>query len=173
MLPRHVLQMLAGDGYRPAHPAARGTVSEADYAGLRVRVMSATKARAYTPGAREVAISIRGPGEPEVQLSSRFTAVLTLVFPNMGIFAAPSSEGTGANTLQTITAAQAASIAAFVRAHRDASVLAIHCTAGVSRSRSAAATTCAALDLPYEFCAVNEDVYRAVLHAFSATAHAE
>lgn len=165
MLPRHVATMLAHDGFRPAHPAAQGAASEAEYTGLKVRVLSAPKARAYRPGPREVAISIRGPRERVVPLSPRFAAVLPLVFDDMGIFAMPSAEGGG--TAETMTAAQADAVVAFIRAHVNAATLVIHCTAGVSRSRSLAAAVCAALQLPYGYTTLNEDVYAAVTHAFS------
>lgn len=134
MLPRHLPLMLAQDGYRPTHPAARGARSEAEYTGLRVRVLSAPKARAYKPRTREVALSIRGPHEPEVQLSSRFRAVLRLVFDDMGTFAGPHVDGT--DMVETMSAAQADAVVAFVRVHADETTLMIHCTAGVSRSRS-------------------------------------
>lgn len=166
MLPRQVLQLLASDGYRPEHPAARGAKCEVDYTGLHIRVMSAPKARAYVPGGGEIVISIRSPGEPVLPLSPQFDAVLRLVFSDVGEFA-PLSAG-DVEVRATITAAQADQLAAFVRAHPDATVLVLHCAAGVSRSRSAAAAICTALDLPYRFSVVNDDVYYTVLRAFAA-----
>lgn len=165
MLPRHVPAMLSQHGFRPAHPAARGAPSEAEYTGRKVRVLSAAKARVYRPGHGEVAISIRGPGDPEVRLSSRFIALLPLVFDDTGIFATRSADSTSTDTI--MTAEQADAAVAFVREHRDANTLVIHCTAGVSRSRSLAAAICRALELPYEFTVRNQDVYRATLGAFA------
>jgi predicted protein tyrosine phosphatase len=163
MLPRYLPRILALDGYRPTHPAARGARSEDEYAGLKMRVLSAPKARAYTPRKHEVAISIRDAREAGVRLSPRFEAVLTLIFDDTSVLAVGVE---GVRFVQTITAAQADSVVAFLREHDNATMLMIHCTAGVSRSRSLAAAICVSLGLPYEYTVINDYVYHAMTRAF-------
>jgi predicted protein tyrosine phosphatase len=158
--------MLATDGWRSTHPAAIGAANESDYSGLRMRVLSATKAAAYRPGPNEVAISIRGRSEVEPQLSSRFDHVLRLQFEDTGLYAEYAT--TGGDNPATISPEQAKEVAAFVLHHRRASSLLVQCAAGVSRSRSLAAAVCATLSLPYEWTVVNDDVYRAVMRAREA-----
>ncbi len=165
VLPRHVIAMLAADGFDPKHPNAQGAASEREYPGLHVRVLSAPKVAAYRPLPGEVAISIRGRTERPTALSPRFAGVLSLVFEDTGAFAPYAVNGSG--NPEAITAAQADAVAAFVHAHRAARGLVVHCTAGVSRSRSLAAAVCSALGLPYRWIVVNDDVYRAVLQAFA------
>lgn len=165
MLPRHVLTMLRNDGFDSSHTDACGAESEAAYAGLKVRVMSAPKAAAYKPRSNEVAISIRGASERATSLSLRFLDVLELVFDDIGEFANYVRDGL--DNPNSITSAQADAVATFAYTHRDAKVLVVHCTAGVSRSRSLAAAVCDGLHLPYRFSVVNDDVYRAVSQAFA------
>lgn len=165
MLPRHVLAMLRDDGFDPSHQDACGAGTEAEYAALKIRVMSAPKAAAYKPKANKVAISIRGLSERATSLSSRFLDVLELVFDDIGEFA--NYVRNGLDNPNSITPAQADAVATFAYTYRDAKVLMVHCTAGVSRSRSLAAAVCNALRLPYRFTVVNDDVYGAVLQAFA------
>ena len=170
MLPRHVLAMLRDDGFDRAHPSASGAKTEADYRGLRVRVMSASKAAAYKPGPHEVAISIRGNTERPTLLSSKFVDVLELVFDDTGAFASYAMHGL--DNPNSITPDQADAVAAFVNRHRDASALLINCAASISRSRSMAAAICNELELPYIWAAVNDDVYGKVTEAFSRSGSA-
>lgn len=161
MLPRHVVAMIAQDGWRATHAASGGASEERAYAGIRVRVLSARKMSAYCPGANEVAIAIRGHSEKDTALSTRFADVLHLVFDDTSATYAES----GQDNPSTISAEQADAVAAFVQRHRSRAALVIHCTAGVSRSRSLAAAVCSALRLPNEWTVVNDDVQRAVLAA--------
>lgn len=155
--------MIARDGWRPTHGASGGVSEERAYAGIRVRVLSASKASAYHPGVNEVAIAIRGRTEKNTALSPRFTEVLHLVFDDTSPYATYAE--VGEDNPSTISDEQADSVAAFVLRHRGRSALLIHCTAGVSRSRSLAAAVCSSLHLPYEWTVVNDDVQRAVLAA--------
>lgn len=164
MLPREIVGLIAGDGFRRDHPAAAGAATDAEYGGLRVRVLSAPKARSYSPGTHEIAISIRDRNEADVPLSSRFVSVLRLVFNDTGQFANHASAGLDAT--DAFSAAHAQAVVACLRAHDDAKVLMIHCAAGISRSRSLAAAVCVSLDLPYSFHVVNDDVYCAMIRAF-------
>lgn len=155
--------MLAQDGWRSAHPASGGASEERAYTGIRVRVLSAQKVLVYRPGANEVAIAIRGHSEKVTALSPRFVQVLPLVFDDTSPYATYANSGQ--DNPATISAEQADAVAAFVLRHRDRDALVIHCTAGVSRSRSLAAAVCSALRLPYEWTVVNDDVERTVLAA--------
>lgn len=155
--------MIPQDGWRHAHSASSGEAEERAYAGVRVKVLSASKASAYRPGGNEVAIAIRGHSEKDTTLSPKFAEVLRPVFDDMSPYATYAESGQ--DNPSTISGEQADAVAAFVLRHRERSALVIHCTAGVSRSRSLAATVCSALRLPYEWTAVNDDVQRAVLGA--------
>jgi predicted protein tyrosine phosphatase len=155
--------MIAEDGWRPSHPASGGAADDRMYAGIRIRVLSASKASAYRPGGDEVAISIRGHAEKGTTLSPRFGEVLHLVFADTSPYATYAESGQ--DNPSTISHEQADAVGAFVLRHRARSALVIHCTAGVSRSRSLAAAVCSALALPYEWTVVNDDVHRAVLAA--------
>ena len=97
-------------------------------------------------------------------MSSRFDAVLRLVFDDTGAYAQYVDQG-GDNP-STMSPEQALDVAAFVLEHERADALVIHCTAGVSRSRSLAAAVSDALSLPYQWTVVNDDVYRAAKQAF-------
>lgn len=155
--------MIAQDGWRSDHRASGGASDERAYAGTRVLVLSARKASASRPGANEVAIAIRGHTERDTPLSSRFVDVLRLTFDDTSRYATYAD--LGQDNPKTISDEQADAAVAFVLRHRGRSALLVHCTAGVSRSRSLAAAVCSALQLPYEWTVVNDDVQRAVLAA--------
>ncbi len=156
MLPRHVVLMLGQDGWMKAHRANAGAPTERQSPAQTVVVLSASKAARHRPSARTAVISIRGARDPEIALSTRYRATLRLVFEDVSIVAEdPTDDG-------SISAAQAASVAAFVRQHADAGTLLLHCAAGVSRSRSMAAAICDVLGLPYQWTVLNDDVYRRV-----------
>lgn len=57
----------------------------------------------------------------------------------------------------------AAAIAAFVRTHRRAPQMLLHCHAGVSRSRSVAAAICEAFGWPYRWTVLHQPLYDTVL----------
>lgn len=116
MLPRHVVAMIAQDGWRSAHPASGGASEERAYTGMRVRVLSAAKASAYRPGAKEVAIAIRGPIEKDTPLSPRFVDVPRLIFDDTSPYATYAASGQ--DNPSTISDAQADAVAAFVLRHR-------------------------------------------------------
>lgn len=78
------------------------------------------------------------------------------MFEDVSIFADHSADDS------SISEAQAASVATFVREHAGADTLLLHCAAGVSRSRSMAAAICDVLGLPYQWTVLNDDVYRRV-----------
>jgi predicted protein tyrosine phosphatase len=157
--------MLRHDGFDPRHHNACGAGTEAEYRGIKVRVMSASKASRYTPGANEVAISIHSTAERPAALSRKFRDILSLVFDDTCEFADYTIHGHDNPT--SITSELADAVAAFVNRYRDASALLINCAAGVSRSRSMLAAICNALELPYTWTVVNDDVYRQVTEAFN------
>ena len=105
--------------------------------------MSASKAARHRPSARTAVISIRGAKDPEIALSTRYRAVLRLVFEDVSIFADHAADDS------SISEEQASSVAMFVREHADAGTLLRHCAAGVSRFRSMAAAICDVLGVPY------------------------
>jgi protein-tyrosine phosphatase len=67
-----------------------------------------------------------------------------------------------------ISTQQALDASSFVLKHRSAPALVVHCTAGVSRSRSLAAAVATVLGLPYQWTVVNDAVYRAVSSALAS-----
>ncbi|GJG88756.1 hypothetical protein tb265_39370 [Gemmatimonadetes bacterium T265] len=90
-------------------------------------------AERYQPGAREICISIRSPGESVADLSPRFMAVLHLAFADACF---PYSAEVAR---RTISARQAEDVAAFVALYRDrARRIVVHCAVGASRSVSLA-----------------------------------
>jgi len=156
MLPQHVVLMLGKDGWMKAHGANAGALTERQSPALTVVVMSASKAARHRPSARTAVISIRGARDPEIPLSTRYRPILRLVFEDVFIFADHPADDS------SVSEAQAASVAMFVREHADADTLLLHCAAGVSRSRSMAAAICDVLGLPYQWTVLNDDVYRRV-----------
>ena len=148
--------MLGQDGWMKAHRANAGAPTERQSPALTVVVMSASKAARHRASARTSVISIRGAKDPEIALSTRYRAVLRLVFEDVSIFADHLADDS------SISEEQAASVAVFVREHADAGTLLLHCAAGVSRSRSMAAAICDVLGLPYQWTVLNDDVYRRV-----------
>ncbi len=94
--------------------------------------MSETSAKAYTPGEREVCISIRDLGAPVPDLSPKFLAVLSLVFDD-------DPEPGWEERRRSITEAQADQVIEFVERHLAVRRIVVHCLAGVSRSPSLAA----------------------------------
>ena len=148
--------MLGQDGWIKAHRANAGTPTERQSPVLTVVVLGASEAARHRPSARTAVISIRGAKDPEIALSTRYRAVLRLVFEDVSIFADHPADDS------SISKEQAASVAMFVREHADAGTLLLHCAAGVSRSRSMAAAICDVLGLPYQWTVLNDDVYRRV-----------
>lgn len=149
--------MLRDDGFVPTADVP----DEDDYAGPRILVLDARAAARYRPRRDEVCISIRDRGARELGLSSRFVDVLRLAFDDVSLYAADL----GAEA-RSITPEQADAVIAFFERHRHRQRLVLHCTAGISRSRSAAAALAECYGLPYRFCCVNDDVARAVRSAF-------
>ena len=147
-----------------AHRANAGALNERQSPAQTVVVLSASKAARHRPSALTAVISIRGARDPEIPLSTRYRAILRVVFEDVSIFA----DHTPADG--SISEAQAASVAAFGREHADAGTLLLHCAAGVSRSRSMAAAICDVLGLPYQWTVLNDDVYRRVRAAMLALA---
>jgi predicted protein tyrosine phosphatase len=129
---------------------------------VTVLVLSASKAARHRPSARTAVISIRGARDPEIALSTQYRAVLRLVFDDVSVFADAPPDAAN------ISEVQAFAVAAFVREQFDADTLLLHCAAGVSRSRSMAATICEVLELPYRWTVLNADVYRRVRAAMLA-----
>ena len=136
-----------------AHRANAGALTERQSPVLTVVVLSASKAARHRPSARTAVISIRGAKDSEITLSTRYRAVLRLVFEDVSIFADQPADDS------SLSEEQVASVAMFVREHADAGTLLLHCAAGVSRSRSMAAAICDVLGLPYQWTALNDDVY--------------
>ena len=156
MLPRHVALMLGQDGWLKAHRANAQAPTERQSPALTVVVLSASKAARHRPSARTAVISIRGARDPEIALSTRYRAILRLVFEDVSMYADHPADDS------SLSEAQAASVARFVCEHADAGTLLLHCAAGVSRSRSMAAAICDVLGLPYQWTVLNDDVYRRV-----------
>ena len=155
MLPSNLKRLIAADGWLADHPANAGAQTERASPEQRVLVLSASKA-AQRPASRQAAmISIRGAQDRELPLSSKYRGVLRLVFEDL-------SEVDDGHEADTISEAQAAAVARFVREHADARTLIVHCQMGVIRSRSLAAALCDIEHRPYSYTAVNDAVYRRV-----------
>lgn len=131
--------------------------------GLQLVVMGEFSARSYYPESPyEACISITSIGTPSaVPLNARFVDVLRLQFDDTSIERANDSLAT------SITDSQADAIVKFVMTHKNRDKLVIHCFAGMSRSRSVAAAIAHALNLPFSFTVLNNDVYTKVTNAFS------
>ena len=158
MLPSHLKRLIAADGWIAEHPANGGAKTERASPAQRVLVLSASQA-AQQPASRQAAvISIRGAQDREIPLSSKYRGVLRLVFEDL-------SEVDDGHEADTISEAQAAAVARFVREHADARTLIVHCQMGISRSRSMAAAICDVERKPYSYSAVNDAVYRMVRRA--------
>ena len=125
-----------------------------------VTVMSAAEATRTRPRSTHgVIVSIRDPGTPLLPLNSRWEAVLRLELPDI------SWGGHGDPTAESL-AEQAAALVAFVHEHRRAPMLAFHCHAGVSRSRTAAAVVCEHYAWPFEWYALHYSWEAALRAAF-------
>ena len=149
--------MLREDGFVPT----TDVLDEDHYAGPRLLVLDASAAARHRPGRDEACISIRDRGARVVDLSTRFVDVLRLAFDDVSLYAADLGPDA-----RSITQEQADAVIAFFEQHRHRQRLVLHCTAGISRSRSAAAALADCYGLPYRFCCVNDDVARAVCSAF-------
>jgi predicted protein tyrosine phosphatase len=116
--------------------ARREALLASGYTGLDVVVMSQFEARRYEPGLDDVCISIwsKAWSDGPPKLSRRFVEVLTLEFDDVD-YTDRGTEGA-----VTISDADADRVIDFVRRHRGRKTLVVHCFAGVSRSRTVAAT---------------------------------
>lgn len=164
MLPPHLRRLIAGDGWIANHPANAGARTERASLAQRVVVLSASDAARWPVSRDTVVISIRGALDRQTTLSVRFRSVLRLVFEDV-------SETEETADAATISAAQAADVARFVRQHADARAIVLHCQMGLSRSRSMAAAICDVESRPYTWTAINDGVYRAVREALIHERH--
>lgn len=100
-------------------------------------------------------ISIRAPGMEQPVLRSGWKAVLFLEIDDVDVH---RNLEPGVDVRLP-----AAAIADFARTHRRAPQILVHCHAGVSRSRSAAAAICEALGWPYRWTVLHQPLYDALL----------
>jgi predicted protein tyrosine phosphatase len=121
-----------------------------------MRVLSASKVRAYVPGPCEVLIAIRSRGAKASPLQAGWADVLSIECDDTGEFAPPRQDS------RPLTVTEASAILDFVEHHRHQRRLVIHCDAGVSRSRSVAAAVAEHLGLPYSWTVFNADVVATV-----------
>ena len=119
-----------------------------------VRVLSRDEAVRAKPVRRGVVISIRAPGMEQPELLSGWKAVLFLEIEDVDLY--------GNLEPGVDVRVPAAAIAAFVRTHRRAPQILVHCHAGVSRSRSVAAAICEAFGWPYRWTVLHQPLYDAV-----------
>lgn len=140
---------LMGDGPRWKGPRPRGIPL--------VRVMSREEAVLARPRSGGVIVSIRAPGMEPAALSSRWKAVLQLEIEDVDL------RGNLDSDMDIRGPGEA--IANFVKSHRQAPEIALHCHAGVSRSRSAAAAICEAYGWPYRWTVLHRPLFDAVLAA--------
>lgn len=122
-----------------------------------VRVLSREEAIRARPVRDGVMISIRAPGIEPAELPSGWKAVLRLEIEDVDLHGNVDSD------VRLEGPAQA--IAHFVQCHRRARQIVLHCHAGVSRSRSAAAAICIAYRWPYRWSVLHQPLYDAVLFA--------
>ena len=122
-----------------------------------VRVLSRDEAVRARPVSRGVVISIRAPGMEPPRLSSRWKAMLSLEIEDVDL---QGNLDPGVDMR-----APAEAIAAFVQSHRRAPHILLHCHAGASRSRSAAAAICEAYGWPYRWTVLHQPLHNAVLAA--------
>lgn len=92
-----------------------------------VLVLSQTMAERYEPSGREVCISVTDPGKLPARLSTRFAAILRLVFTDI-------TEPIDHPNYIVFDATHAATILHFVRDWPDVDRIVVHCRAGFSRS---------------------------------------
>ncbi len=129
-----------------------------------ITVMSAAEATRMRPrSAHGVIVSIGDSGTPPLPLDARWAAVLRLELPDI------SWGGQGDPTPESL-AEQATALVAFVLKHQRAPMLAFHCHAGVSRSRTAAAVVCEHFKWPYEWYALHYSWEAALRTAFACHA---
>lgn len=121
-----------------------------------VLVLSRAEAVLLKPDSRGVVISIRAPRTEPPQLSSRWKAVLSLEIEDVDLHGNLDS---GVDLR-----APAEAIAAFAHSHRKAPQIVLHCHAGASHSRSAAAI-CDAFGWPYRWTVLHRPLYDAVVAA--------
>lgn len=126
-----------------------------------VLVLSSDEAVRAKPRPRSVVISIRDPGVEPPDLLQGWKAVLSLEIEDVDLHGNLSP---GADVR-----AQAAAIATFVRTHRHAPLILLHCRAGVSRSRSVAAAICDAFGWPYRWTVLHRPLYDAVTACLRTT----
>lgn len=120
-----------------------------------VRVLSHDEAVRATPVRRAVVVSIRTLGMEQPALRSGWKAVLSLEIEDVDLH---GNLKPGVDVRRP-----AAAIAAFVQTHRHATLMLLHCHAGVSRSRSVAAALCEAYGWPYRWTVMHQPLYDAVL----------
>lgn len=120
-----------------------------------VRVLSRDEAVRATPARGGVVISIRAAGMEQPALRSGWKAVLFLEIDDVDLH--------GNLEPGVDVRPPAAALADFVRTHRRAPQILLHCHAGVSRSRSAAAAICEAFGWPYRWTVLHQPIYDAVL----------
>lgn len=140
---------LMGDGPRWKGPRPRGIPL--------VRVMSREEAVSARPRSGGVIVSIWDPGMEPPVLSSRWKAVLQLEIDDVDLYGNldPGADIRGPGE----------GIANFVKSHRRAPLIAFHCHAGVSWSRSAAAAICEAYEWPYRWTVLHRPLFDAALMA--------
>lgn len=140
---------LMGDGPQWKGPRPRGIPL--------VRVMSREEAVFARPRSGGVIVSIRARRMEPAALSSRWKAVLQLEIEDVDLHGNldPDVDMRG----------PAEAIANFVKSHRQAPEIALHCHAGVNRSRSAAAAICEAYGWPYRWTVLHRPLFDAVLAA--------
>lgn len=126
----------------------------------QILVMSAPEAAKMRPrSARGVIVAIRDPDTPPVPLNARWADVLRLELPDV------SWDGQRDPTPESL-ASQARALIAFVEKNRRAPLIAFHCHAGVSRSRTTASVVCEHFGWPYDWYALHAPWQTALRTAF-------
>lgn len=129
----------------------------------QILVMSAPEAAKMRPrSARGVIVAIRDPDTSPVPLNTHWSDVLRLELPDI------SWDGQHDPTPESL-APQASALVSFVHKHRSSPLIAFHCHAGVSRSRTAAAAVCEHYKWPYEWAALHYSWEAALRTAFSGS----
>lgn len=123
----------------------------------RIRVMSVTEAKRLRPKKGSVVVSIWTPHVPRSSLRPGWVDTLSLTVEDVDEWGNVSEEAP--------LDEPARQLAAFIVKHQRAPEIVLHCLAGLSRSRSAAAAICAHFHWDYQWTVLHEPFYRAISHA--------